>query len=636
MLDRYRLQMPGFVLKHRAWFIASFQALLVLCSLVLAWLLRFDFSLPHRLLLFGTAPVLIVIRLVVLSQFGLMHGWWQYTDVSDAIDVLKAVLTGSAVFFFLMFAVLGVVSFPRSIYILEAVLSMVMLAGVRLFFRIVAESIRRGTTPEKRVLLVGAGFAGQMVIREIERPGSGYHVVGCVDDDGSKSGIRLRGVPVIGTINELPILAKTHKVDEILIAIPSATKAQMRKFVELCERTGVRFKTVPTRQDILSGQVRIDEFRDVQLEDLLGRDPVEINLESVKKKIHDRVILVTGAAGSIGSELCRQILEDSPQKLVSVDQSETGMFYLNLELSEHKNGSQLVCCVADVGDCERMRAIFAEHRPEVVFHAAAYKHVPVMEKNVQEAVKNNIFALSGLLAVAEEVSCSTFVLISSDKAVNPTSVMGVTKRVGELLVSSRPANSMTCVSVRFGNVLGSNGSVVAVLQKQLRNNEPLTITHPEIKRFFMTTREAVSLVLQAFSIGNHGDTLLLEMGSPVRILDLARTLMKLSGKSEKEVKIKFTGLREGEKLFEELSYLAEEVHPTIFPKINRIHGTPTHWLEVQRHLDQLRICASIDEVGRIRAKLKEMVPEYSYRAEGSTQESFTQTSLILRKAASVG
>jgi FlaA1/EpsC-like NDP-sugar epimerase len=618
---KYSSNLAQFVLAYRSWFIALLQALLVFCSLVLAWLLRFDFSLPDRLILFSAAPILIVIRLAAIARFGLLHGWWKYTGVDDAVAIFKAIAVGSVAFrFFIRFG-LGVVAFPQSVYILEAVLSLALLIGIRVVFRVLAESFRKGTSQHRNILLIGAGFGAQMVIREIERPGSIFCAIGCVDDDRSKMGMRLNGVPVIGAVNELPRLVKMHTVDEVLIAVPSATGKQMQRFVELCKQAEVRFKTVPALQDIITGQVSISQFRDVRLEDLLGRDPVDIDLQSVTKQIQGQVVLVTGAAGSIGSEICRQVLEHGPAKLLCLDQSETGTFYLQLELSQHKNGSQLVFCIADVGDCERMRRIFAEHEPQIVFHAAAYKHVPMMEKNVHEAVKNNVFALLSLLEIAEENGCSNFVLISSDKAVRPTSVMGATKRLGELIISCRPTNSMRCVSVRFGNVLGSNGSVLPVFQQQLRDNQPLTVTHPEIKRFFMTTREAVSLVLEGLAIGNHGDTLLLDMGKPIRILDLARTLIRLSGKSEQEVGIKFTGLREGEKLFEELFYPTEEIHPTSFQKITRIHGTPSRWFELQTHLDELRASLSINGAAPVRAKIKEIVPEYSYRLCDQQEES---------------
>jgi FlaA1/EpsC-like NDP-sugar epimerase len=606
--------LPSQFLRYRTILVALFQALLVFTALVLAWLLLFDFSLPYRGLLFSAAPLLILIRLAAIGRFDLFHGWWRYTGVSDALDIVKAIALGSAMFLFVMRFLLGVVSFPRTIYILEAVLSIGLLAGVRLLSRVFTESMSAVVGSSRKVMLIGAGSAAQIIIREIHRWKNSPEVVGCVDDDESKLGIKLQGVPVLGIVDQLPSLLAMRPVDEILIAVPSASSKQMQRFVKICEQSGTRFKTLPALHDIITGEASIREFRDVRLEDLLGRDPVEIDLRAVGKLIDGRVVLVTGAAGSIGSELCRQVLEYNPSTLVCLDQSETGIFYLEQELSKTRVFAQTVYCVGDICDSERVRSIFAEHRPDAVFHAAAYKHVPVMERNVQEAVKNNVFALLNLLQVAEENYCGSFILISSDKAVNPTSIMGATKRIGELIISRRPTNGMRCVSVRFGNVLGSNGSVVPLFQEQLRRNQPLSITHPEIKRFFMTAREAVSLVLQAFAIGDRGDTLVLDMGEPVRIVDLAHTLIRISGKSEREVGISFTGLREGEKLNEEILYATEEVHPTSFVKIKRIRGPLAGWLQLQQGLEELKIFTGVAGAEGIREKIKEMVPEYSYQS----------------------
>jgi FlaA1/EpsC-like NDP-sugar epimerase len=597
---------------YRTWLVGLFQSALIVTALVLAWLLRFDFSLPQRELLVWAAPLLIVFRLLAIGRFGLLHGWWRYTGVSDALDILKAIAWGSAGFVLLMRFALGIVAFPRTVYILEALLSIGMLAGVRLVSRVMTESVSEMSRTRRKVMLIGAGSAAQMVVREINRMRSTYEAVGCVDDDESKLGIRLQGVPVIGRVEQLPELLAKNPVDEILIAVPSATGKEMQRFVQICEQCGTRFKTVPALRDIIAGRGNIREFRDVNLEDLLGRDPVQIDLGAVRKRIEGHVVLVTGAAGSIGSELCRQILDYCPATLLCVDQSETGIFYLEQELSRLAFAGQIVFCVADVGDSKRVSKIFAGYRPEAVFHAAAYKHVPVMERNVEEAVRNNVFAFTRLLEVAEEHGCGSFVVISSDKAVNPTSMMGATKRIGELITASRPNNGMRCVAVRFGNVLGSNGSVVPLFQEQLRKNEALSITHPEIKRFFMTGREAVSLVLQAFAIGEGGDTLALDMGKPVRILDLARKLIVLSGRSEREVGIRFTGLREGEKLKEELYYAAEEVCPTSFDKIKRIRGRLVGWFQLQRHLRELQETLSAEDTEAIRQKVQEIVPEYSY------------------------
>lgn len=555
-----------------------------------------------------------------MAYFGLLRGWWRYVGIRDGFDILKAVGTGSILFWFTMRFILGTAAFPRTIYVLEALLTAVSLAGVRLLSRAIAESVRENISSCKRVILIGAGAAAHTIIREIRRPDSGYLAVGCLDDDHSKLGIRIDNVRVLGTVGQLEEVLSSEPADEVLIAVPSATGSQMRRFVEICNSAKVSFRTVPALKDIIAGQVAVSQLREVSLEDLLGREPVHIDLDAVRREIVGRTVLVTGAAGSIGSELCRQILDYGPASLICLDQSETGLFFLRLALIQHKNGTRLVFRVADVCDADRVHHLLSEFSPEIIFHAAAYKHVPLMETNVQEAVKNNVLALIGLLDLAAAAGCKSFVLISSDKAVNPTNVMGATKRICELIISSRPPNGMRCVSVRFGNVLGSSGSVIPVLKQQLRNHEPLTITHPEIKRFFMITPEAVALVLQAFAIGEHGDILVLDMGESVRILDLARSLIRLTGKFEHDVEIRFTGLREGEKLEEELFYPHEKAFPTSCYKIKRTSGTLKDWSRLCVQLEELRASMSIDGAAPIRAKLKEIVPEYSY-SEPSKAES---------------
>ena len=608
-------EMPLLLLRRRPWFIGIFQACLIVCSLVFAWLLRFDFTLPYRSVLLFAIPVLVLVRLGAMAYFGLLRGWWKYVGLRDGIDILKAVGTGSALFLIIMRFILKATAFPRAVYVLEAVLTAGLLMGVRVLSRLIAESVRENISSYKRVILIGAGSAAQTILREIRRPGSGYVAVGCLDDDQSKLGVRIHDVHVLGTVEQLPELLSSEPADEVLIAVPSATGAQMRKFVDICNRAKISFRTVPALKDIIAGEVIVSQLREVSLEDLLGREPVQIDLEAVRREIASRTVVVTGAAGSIGSELCRQILDYSPARLICLDQSETGLYFLRLGLVDHKNGAQLAFRVADVCDAERVRGLLLEFRPEIIFHAAAYKHVPMMESNVQEAVKNNVLGFIGLLDLAADAGCKSFVLISSDKAVNPTNVMGATKRICELIISSKPLNGMRCVSVRFGNVLGSSGSVIPVLKQQLRNHRPLTITHPDIKRFFMITPEAVALVLQAFAIGNHGDILVLEMGESVRILDLARSLIRLSGKSEHDVEIQFTGLREGEKLDEELFYGHEKVIPTSCEKIKRTNGALRNWPELCRQLDELRASMSIDGAAPIRAKIKEIVPEYCFEID---------------------
>jgi len=622
MMRRYVVRLPQILFSKRPVFIYAFHAALVAGSLVLGWLLRFDFSLPYRRILLTSGLLLLVIRLIALRLFNLNHGWWHFASVSDAINILKAVAVGSVAFFAVNRYLFDVVAFPRSIYFLEAVLTACFLAGARLASRVLVESVRRDAVlSPKRVLVVGAGYAAEMVLRELARPNSGYVAVGCVDDAKYKIGGQIRGVPVLGTIEELETLVQFNPAEEILIAIPSASGKQMRRITDACQRAKLPFKTVPTLSDIIRGHASINQFREVSLEDLLGREPVQVDLEIVRRQIVGRRILVTGAAGSIGSELCRQILDYGPAQLVCLDQSETGLYFLRLSLVDHKNGAQLAFRVADVCDIERVRCLLTEYSPEIIFHAAAYKHVPMMESNVQEAVKNNVLGFMGLLNLAGEAGCKSFVLISSDKAVNPTNVMGATKRICELITSAKPLNGMRCVSVRFGNVLGSSGSVVPVLKQQLCNHQPLTITHPDIKRFFMITPEAVALVLQGFAIGSHGDILVLDMGEPVKIVDLARSLIRLSGKSENDVEIRFTGLRDGEKLKEELFYEQEKVMPTSCDKIKRTSALLSDWARLSRQLEELRASLTIDGAAPIRAKIKEIVPEYIFQENDLQQDS---------------
>src|SRR6266436_9343657 len=612
-------KISALMLQYRPWFTGAFQTCLIICSLVFAWLLRFAFTLPYRAILLPAIPVLVVVRLVAMAHFGLLRGWWKYVGIRDGIDILKAVAAGSVLFWILMRFLLRMTAFPRAIYILEAMLTAGLLASVRLLSRAIAESVRENISSSKRVILIGAGSAAHTILREIRRPRRALLAVGCLDDDRSKIGIRIYDVRVLGTVDQLSDVLSSDPADEALIAVPSATGAQMRRFVEICNQAKIPFRTVPALKDIIAGEVTVNQLREVSLEDLLGRETVQVDLEAVRKEIAARTVIVTGAAGSIGSELCRQILDYCPARLVCLDQSETGLYFLRLGLVEHKNGTQVSFCVGDVCDADRVRSLLHEFSPEIIFHAAAYKHVPMMESNVQEAVKNNVLGLIGLLNLADEAGCKNFVLISSDKAVNPTSVMGATKRICELIISSKPLNGMRCVSVRFGNVLGSSGSVVPVLKQQLSNRQPLTITHPDIKRFFMVTPEAVALVLQAFAIGAHGDILVLEMGESVRILDLARSLIRLSGKSEHDVEIQFTGLREGEKLKEELFYGHEKVVPTSCEKIKRTNGALRNWTELSRQLDELRASMSIDGAAPIRAKIKEIVPEYCFQTDKLTQ-----------------
>lgn len=597
------------LLRCRSLSVLVAQIGLVLGSLVCAWLLRFEFRLPDPSLLWTAAPILVIVRLAVMPFFNLMHGWWRYTGISDALDVGKAILSGSLVFLIAVRYGLGLKVFPLSIFALEGLITFTLLTGVRVLSRMLAGTSRRDSA-SKRLLLVGAGHAAQMIIRETQEAESGYRVIGCLDDNPLKKGLQILGVPMLGPVEALAKIAGRQRVDEVLIAIPSANAAQMRRLVTICKEAGVAFRTVPAMAELIAGRVTMEQVREVSLADLLGRIPVNLGLESVREHIRDRVVMVTGAAGSIGSELCRQIGMYQPKLLICLDQNETGIFHLQQQLAHGDSDERKVFCVADFCNPERVRKIFLTYGVEIVFHAAAYKHVPVMEDNVEEAVSNNVFGLLSLLNVAQSAHCSTFVMISSDKAVNPTNVMGCTKRVGELILAAWPGEQLRCVSVRFGNVLGSNGSVIPLFQEQIRQNRPITITHPEITRFFMTISEAVSLVLQAFAVGRNGDILVLDMGEPVRVTELAKNLVRLSGKPCHE--FEFIGLRPGEKLFEELFYPDERVFPSAREKIACTESVKMAWPGLKRSLDELYVAVSLGERAFILAQLKRIVPQFTY------------------------
>jgi FlaA1/EpsC-like NDP-sugar epimerase len=597
-------------LTRRSSAIVALQIALILGSWILAWLLRFDFVLPSYLLLFACFPVLLIFRLVSMALFNLLDGYWRYTSARDIEDLVKSVALGTFGFVIVIRYALDLKALPISIYILEAVLTTALLSGARLVCRrqLGRTAKRRSGDSGKRVLVVGAGDSAESLIRQLAR--GGYAPVGCVDDNPAKASYAVHGVPVLGTTDQICELVIAHWIDEILIAIPSATSSQMRHIVQRCKDSKLHYRTVPGLMDLVAGKTTLQQLREVTLEDLLGRDPVEMNLEAVRNQIENKVVMVTGAAGSIGSELCRQVLGYSPASLICLDQAETPLFYLQQGLANHASGARAVYRLADVGNTDSMRSILLQHGVEIIFHAAAYKHVPLVEENLSEALKNNVFALIRLLDVASEVGCERFVLISSDKAVQPTSFMGCTKRLGELIISARPSSGMRCVSVRFGNVLGSQGSVVPILQEQIRTTQVVTVTHPDITRYFMTIPEAVSLVLQAFIVGEHGNVLVLDMGEPIRILDLAKTLIQLSGRSEDQIKIVFTGLRPGEKLYEELFYESEEQLPTSQKKVLCTFANSMDWPTLSRHLDELRRIAAVGTETSIRAKVKEIIPEY--------------------------
>jgi FlaA1/EpsC-like NDP-sugar epimerase len=566
--------------------------------------------------------LLVVIRWACLSRFKLTHNYWRYTGIGDLKDIVKAVSLGSTFFFITVRMVSNIRAFPYSIYILEGMLTFLLLSGLRVISRMVLAGRTAGRSGAPvPVLVVGAGAAAALLLEALQR--KNYKVIGLVDDDPGKQCTKLGGVPVLGTVDMLPFFAHRNAVSEILIATPSASGDQMLRITDYCARSGKPFRAVPSLAALIDGSGTISELREIRLDDLLGREPVRLESDAVRAGICGRVIMVTGAAGSIGSELCKQIVRCDPSKLICVDQSETPLFNLQQNMDSGMM-ADIVYSVTDIADTERMSELIYEHKVQAIFHAAAYKHVPMTEANAYEGLRNNVFGLLDLVEVAEECGCEDFLLISSDKAVKPSSLMGCTKRLGEMIVGSRQSSRMRCVSVRFGNVLGSQGSVIPTFQEQIRSGNAITVTHPEMTRYFMTIPEAVSLTLQAFIVGEHGNILVLDMGSPVRILDLARTLIRISGKSIKDVPIIFTGMRPGEKLFEELFYDSEVRLPTALSKVMRAQSELPPWSVLERRLDELRVASRLHRARNqdaIRMKVKQVIPEYTWEPESAKSSS---------------
>jgi FlaA1/EpsC-like NDP-sugar epimerase len=592
------------------------HVVLVFFAAVSAWALRFEFHLPNLQLLFTVIPVLILYRLAAFARFGLLHGYWRYTSLHDGIDMSKAVVLSSAAFFISVRYFLGIKAFLLSVYCLELLLAGFVLLGVRVVYRAFMQNKGIAPGPDRRrshrVFIVGAGFAAQLLIRELKQAGTAWVVVGCVDDEKSKVGSKVHGIPVLGTIEQLPELSMKNRAFEALIAIPSATAAQMQRIVQICYSAGLHYRTIPSLRELVAGQFRLGQLREVKLEDLLGRDPVRLDLEPVRRMVSGTAVLVTGAAGSIGSELAHQVLQYHPSVLVCLDQDESGLFELQQHLAKLNSDSKIEFCIADINDSNHIEEILSRFAINTVFHAAAYKHVPLTENNVSEVLRNNVFGLISMLNAAETCHCSSFVLISSDKAVNPSSFMGCTKRLGEMILAARPSSNVRYVTVRFGNVLGSQGSVIPLFQQQIHSTRRLTVTHPEVTRYFMTIPEAVALVLQAFATGEHRDLLVLDMGKPVRIVELANTLIKLSGVPQKEIEIVFTGLRPGEKLYEELFYPHEAPSATTIGKIMRAKISTASWDTLTWHLSALHTMIENQAHEEIRARVKQMVPEYIY------------------------
>ncbi len=502
----------------------------------------------------------------------------------------------------------------HGVIMLDLFTTIMLLSGARMVVRLYHEEyFSAGGKAVKRFLIVGAGDAGEALLREMTRiRADEYHVVGFIDDDPLKQDMRIHGVSVLGTVDELPRICADDKIDEIGIAMPSATHKQLRRVVQVCQGAKIRFRTVPSITDIASGKLRVSQIRDVDINDLLGREVVQLDLAQIEQFLKNKVVLVTGAGGSIGSEMCRQVCHFEPKLLLLVEQAENPLFFIERELRRNFSGVSLEAVVCDITDRPRLEAIFAQHRPDVVIHAAAHKHVPLMETNAGEAVKNNVMGTMAVADAADAHGAEHFVMISTDKAVNPTSVMGSTKRVAEMYIQDLNQTSKThFVTVRFGNVLGSNGSVVPIFKNQIAAGGPVTVTHPEMRRYFMTIPEASQLVLQAATMGQGGEIFVLDMGEPVKIVDLARELITLSGfRPGEDIEIAFTGMRPGEKLFEELSIAGEDMLPTRHPKIGIWKNIGKDRGTLRGEIEELIAVGRRGDYEGIVEAIKVLIPEY--------------------------
>jgi FlaA1/EpsC-like NDP-sugar epimerase len=602
------------VLSSRRLFIVAAHAVLVVIANYLAFWLRFDGDIPAQYwdIWLKTLPWLLAIRGVTFIPFHLYDGMWQYVGVRDLRSIVIGAFSSTALFYVLIQGVLRLPAYPRSVYLIDCVLLVFLLAGLRLAWRLWRE--RRPITPTRRVLIYGAGGAGEMILREMLNGGDRErHPIGFVDDDPVKVGRRIHGVPVLGTRRDLARIIVEANPGEVLVAMPRAEPHVLRAIVKELGPYKLSIKTVPRLRDILNGRVTLNQVHDLQVEDLLGRAPVGIDVEAARQLINGKRILITGAGGSIGSELCKQVLALGPACLVLFERYENALWAVERLLAPRKGDVEVHPVIADATDEGRVDDVLREHRPHVIFHAAAHKHVPLMELNPCEAIKNNIKGTRIVSQAAVRHGVERFVLISSDKAVNPSSVMGATKRVAELLTMALAERGPTClVVVRFGNVLGSNGSVIPLFLEQIRSGGPVTITHPEVRRYFMLIPEAVQLVLQAAAFGQNGAGYVLDMGVEIKVLDMARTLIRLSGFiPESEIPITFIGLRPGEKLSEELVASDETIEPSGVPGVWRVRGSGTpDYASLAEALHALEGQAGTGESKAVLHQLNAIVPTF--------------------------
>ena len=609
-----RLRKPAMVLG---------DLLLINASLFLAFMIRFNWQISPTVISGYISLILwvTVLRLALFWIFGLYQWSFRYASIYEAIAILKAVTVSTLLLIAIAFFQQQRAEIGRSLLLIDYLICLFFISAFRFFPRLIISLRQNHYINPKRVVIVGAGSAGEMIARElINRSNRTYQPIGFIDDNPTKKNARIHGIKVLGNREKIAGIVKRYKVDEVIIAIPSAEGGVIRDIISHCERAETKFKILPGLHQILTGEVDIKQIRDVKPEDLLGRETVQINDAEVKTFLQDKTVLVTGAGGSIGSELCKQIVRFNPGQLILYEYSENDVYFLEIELKSKYPYLKFKTIIGDIKDISLLKYTFSKYRPQVVFHSAAHKHVPLMEDNPPAAVKNNVIGTRNFIYAAEHYGVERFVLISTDKAVNPTSVMGASKRIAEMLIQAKAKNSRTkFMAVRFGNVIGSSGSVVPLFKKQIEEGGPVTVTHPEIKRYFMSVKEAAQLVLQAGAIGNGGEIFILDMGEQIKIVDLAKSLITLSGlEVGKDISVKFIGLRPGEKLYEETLLNIEKDKATKYEKIYITQPNDFNPTKLRKDIKQLEELANIMTGDKIIRKMKEMVPAYSPNGHNSS------------------
>lgn len=616
--------------KLNFWIVLGVDLLLLVAAHLLSYMIRFDGAVPleQRANFLVALVFLLPVKLVMFHLFGVYRGMWRYTSLADLLNILKACMVAGLITLGGILLLNRFEGFSRSVFVLDGLLTFVFIVGFRVSLRLACQTVfgipffgedTSKRQRRKRLLIIGAGDAAEKLTREInDNKSLPYMVAGFLDDHSAKIGQQIHGIPILGPIADLLDYVFKTKAQEILIAIPSANRDQMQRIVELCRASGIPFKTLPGLGELICDKVSIKAIRDVSYKDLLGRPPVRLELEKIGEILAGKTVLITGAGGSIGSELCRQIVRFLPASLILMDSSEQNLYQIEMELLYEYGFNNYVAVLGKVQDKALLESLFSHYRPAVVFHAAAYKHVPMVERNPWEGVYNNIFASRRLMEVAVRHGVERFIVISTDKAVRPTNVMGATKRMTEVLMQGfcaqgRSAGTATrFMAVRFGNVLGSSGSVIPLFRRQIELGGPVTVTHPEMTRYFMSIEEASQLILQAATMGEGGEVFILEMGTPVRIGQMARDLIKLCGKEpDTEIEIKVIGLRPGEKMYEELITVGEGIVSTGHEKIMVLRGNGACLEDLQESLENLKqFAANHDAVG-IKAELGKVIPEYT-------------------------